>query len=69
LSKVWFITRGGRVSVGSGNGLLYEIDLAAGKKNWEFNAGASLTASPAAARSMRVIGSQDGILYCFSAAK
>jgi len=32
---------------------------------WEFTAGAPLSASPAAAAGALVIGSQDGVLYCF----
>ena len=47
-------------------GVLYELDLATGKKNWEFTAGAPLSASPAAAQGALVIGSQDGVLYCFA---
>ena len=42
-----------------------ELDLATGKKNWDFIAGAPLSASPAAAQGALVIGSQDGVLYCF----
>ena len=51
--------------VGSNDGMLYELDLASGKKTWEFVAGAPLSASPAAAVGALVIGSQDGVLYCF----
>ena len=50
--------------VGSSDGNLYELDLATGKKVWEFTAGAALTASPAAAGGALVIGSQDGTVYC-----
>jgi outer membrane protein assembly factor BamB len=56
---------GGRVFVGSNDGVLYELDLATGRKVWEFTAGAPLSASPAAAAGALVIGSQDGVLYCF----
>jgi outer membrane protein assembly factor BamB len=38
-----------------------------GKKVWEFEAGAPLSASPAIAGGRIVIGSQDGKLYCFGA--
>ena len=41
------------------------LDLAAGAKIWEFNAGAPLSASPAIAGGRIVIGSQDGKVYCF----
>ena len=41
------------------------LDLAGGKKLWDFEAGAPLSASPAIAEGRVVIGSQDGRLYCF----
>ena len=44
------------------------LDLASGRKLWDFEAGAPLTASPAIAAGRVVIGSQDGRLYCFGAA-
>jgi outer membrane protein assembly factor BamB len=55
-----------RVFVGSNDGVLYELNLATGKKIWTFTAGAPLSASPAAAQGALVIGSQDGVLYCFA---
>jgi outer membrane protein assembly factor BamB len=55
----------GRVYVGSNDGNLYELDLATGRKAWEFTAGAPLLASPAVAGGVLVIGSEDGTLYCF----
>jgi outer membrane protein assembly factor BamB len=55
---------GSRVYAGSSDGRLYVLDLASGKKLWEFEAGAPLTASPAIAGGRLVIGSQDGRLYC-----
>jgi len=54
-----------RVFIGSSDGNLYELDLVSGAKTWQFAAGAALTASPAAAQGALVIGSQDGVLYCF----
>ena len=40
-------------------------DLDTGEKLWEFEAGAPFLASPALASGRIVIGSQDGVLYCF----
>ena len=56
---------GDRVYVGSNDGRFYELDLASGKKLWEFEAGSPLSASPAIAAGRVVIGSHDGRLYCF----
>jgi outer membrane protein assembly factor BamB len=53
------------VYVGSSDGRLYVLDLATGEKRWEFDTGSALTASPAIAGGRVVIGSQDGVLYCF----
>ena len=55
----------GRVYVGSSDGHFYVLDLASGKKLWDFEAGSPLSASPAIAAGRVVIGSQDGRLYCF----
>ena len=51
--------------IGSSDGRLYVLDAASGRKQWEFDAGAALTASPAIAAGRVVIGSADGVLYCF----
>ncbi|MGZ8847238.1 MAG: outer membrane protein assembly factor BamB family protein [Pyrinomonadaceae bacterium] len=56
---------GGRVFIGSNDGMFYVLNLTTGSKLWEFNAGAPLSASPAIANGRIVIGSQDGRLYCF----
>jgi outer membrane protein assembly factor BamB len=56
---------GGRVFVGSNDGLFYVLNLDTGAKLWEFNTGAPLSASPAIGKGRIVIGSQDGRLYCF----
>jgi outer membrane protein assembly factor BamB len=55
------------VYVGSSDGHFYVLDLGSGRKLWDFEAGAPLTASPAIAAGRVVIGSQDGRLYCFGA--
>ncbi len=56
---------GGRVFVGSNDGMFYVLNLTDGSKLWEFNAGGPLSASPAIANGRIVIGSQDGRLFCF----
>ena len=56
---------GGRVFVGSNDGMFYVLNLTNGNKLWEFNAGGPLSASPAIANGRIVIGSQDGRLFCF----
>jgi outer membrane protein assembly factor BamB len=53
------------VYIGSNDGHFYVLDLAAGMKLWDFEAGAPLSASPAIGAGRIVIGSQDGRLYCF----
>jgi outer membrane protein assembly factor BamB len=55
------------VFVGSNDGRFYVLELASGKKLWEFEAGAALSASPAIAEGRIVIGAQDGKVYCFGA--
>ena len=54
-----------RVVVGSSDGKLYVLDLASGKKVWEFEAGAPITASPAISGGRIIIGDGDGRLYAF----
>ena len=56
---------GGRVYVGSSDGKLYVLDGATGEKQWEFDAGDAITASPAIAGGRLVVGAQDGRIYCF----
>ena len=56
---------GGRVFIGSNDGMFYVLNLSNGAKVWEFNAGGPLSASPAIAGGRIVIGSQDGRLFCF----
>jgi outer membrane protein assembly factor BamB len=59
------VVAGERVYVGSGDGRFYVLDLKTGARIWEFDAGASIVASPAIASGRIVIGSQDGVLYAF----
>ena len=51
--------------VGSSDGKLYVLDAATGRKQWEFDAGDAITASPSIAAGRVVVGSTDGRLYCF----
>jgi len=55
----------GRVYVGSSDNRLYVLDAVSGRKLWEFDTGAALTASPAVAAGKVVIGSGDGRVYAF----
>ena len=50
----------------SSDGHLYGLDAKSGQKQWEFDAGAAITSSPAVAAGRLVIGAQDGRIYCFS---
>ena len=59
------VASGTRVYVGAGDGRFYVLDLKTGEKLWEFDTAAPLFASPAIADGKIVIGSQDGVLYCF----
>ena len=46
-------------------GRFYVLDLETGEKALGVDTGAPLSASPAIADGKVVIGSQDGVLYCF----
>ena len=56
---------GNRVVVGSSDGVLYVLDLASGKKIWDFDATAAILASPAIVNGKIVVGDMDGRLYAF----
>ena len=47
---------------------LYSLDLETGKQLWEFRTGGRISASPAVAAGRVIVGSQDGLLYCFGSA-
>ena len=53
------------VYVGGRHGYIYCVDLEDGSIWWEFKTGDSVVASPAISDGKMVIGSTDGILYCF----
>ena len=43
------------------------LDLATGKPVWEYESGSPMTASPAIADGVVVIGTTDGTIICFGA--
>ena len=55
---------GTRVFVGSTDGRLYELDLMKGAKLSDFDAGATIGASPSVANGRVIFSYQDGRLYC-----
>jgi outer membrane protein assembly factor BamB len=58
---------GKRVFIGTTSGLLLALDVASGSKAWEYDAGAAITAGPAAGQGRLVVGTLDGVVYCFGA--
>ncbi len=56
---------GSRVFVAVANGDLLALDLKTGKVAWQFESGSSFIASPAVAQGKLVVGSTDGVIYCF----
>ena len=53
--------------VGSFDGTLYAIDAETGRERWRFETGPPLVASPAVGGGSLVIGTDDGVIYCFGA--
>ena len=49
----------------TGPNQVYALDAATGKKLWEYEAGAALSASTAISDGKVVIASQDGRVFCF----
>jgi outer membrane protein assembly factor BamB len=56
---------GDKVVVGSDDGRLYLVSLAAGKQLWSYEIGQPVSSSPAVADGRVVVGSEDGSVYCF----
>ena len=57
---------GQKVVVHAGKtGWVYVLDAASGTKQWEFDTGGAVTASPAIAGGRVVVGTAGGVLYCF----
>jgi outer membrane protein assembly factor BamB len=56
---------GGRLFVGSNDGRVYGLDLASGKKVWEYEAASPVTSSPAVAKGKVVVATADGQVICF----
>ena len=54
---------------GSCDGTIYFLDIASGKPVWSYEIGGDLTASPAVADGIVVIGSEDGSVYAFGPEK
>ncbi len=52
---------------GTSRGQLLGVTVKDGKQVWEYDAGGGFEASPAMASERMVIGSLDGVLYCFGA--
>ena len=56
---------GGRVFVGSNDGRIYGLDLASGKKVWEYEPASPVTSSAAPAKGKVVVATADGQVICF----
>ena len=59
------VVLGGRVFVGSNDGGVYGLDLASGKRVWEYEAASPVTSSPAVAKAKVVVATADGQVFCF----
>ena len=56
---------GKRVFVAVASGDLIALDLQTGKVVWQFESGSSFVASPAVAQGKLIVGSTEGVIYCF----
>ena len=59
---------GDKVVFGSGDGRVYLLDVKTGKELWKYEIGQAVFSSPAIAKGMILIGSNDGSLYAFKPA-
>ena len=60
---------GNRVFVATAEGKILALDLETGEPGWEFVSGSGFAASPSVAEMRLVIGTTDGVLYCFGEKK
>ncbi|HEY5914539.1 MAG TPA: PQQ-binding-like beta-propeller repeat protein, partial [Verrucomicrobiae bacterium] len=58
----------GRVYIGSGDGLVYALELGTGKKLWTYKTGGAVDSSPLALGGKVFVGSSDSVLYALEAA-
>jgi outer membrane protein assembly factor BamB len=56
---------GRRAFLGTTAGEVVALDLESGEPVWRFETGSAIVASPSVAQGKLVIGSLDGVLYCF----
>ena len=61
------VIEGGSVYVASAGGTLYSVDLATGKKRWEYAGKSSYMTTPAVRDGRVLVGDQDGDFACFDA--
>jgi len=59
----------GRVFFGSADGRVYGVDLRTGTEVWRFEVGGVVTASPAVAEGCLVLGTAEGVVYCWGEAR
>jgi outer membrane protein assembly factor BamB len=58
----------GVVFAGSSNGKFYAVDLASGRKRWEFATEAGFSAAPSVRDALVFVGDRDGRFHCLDAA-